>query len=167
MFFLHCFVHCTVYSVIGMDGCSVNTGIHTGAITLTELNIGDVVQHDICGPHLNELVFWHLLAKIDGVTKGPGSLSGPLGSTLHQDNWKDPIVSFKPIPGKVSVLPDEVLKDLILYRYTLAIQTGAPKQLSSSELILVRAACVRTKAARTKKGDQTIYALSHRNVQSI
>ena len=83
---------CTLYSVIGMDGFSVNTGIHTGAITLTELNIGDVVQHDICGPHLNELVFWYLLAKIDGVTKGPGSLSSPLGSTLHQDNWKDPVV---------------------------------------------------------------------------
>ena len=114
-----------------MDGCSVNTGIHTGAIRITELMIGDPVQHAICGLHLNELVFWHILSKVDGVTKGPESFSGPVGSTLSQDIWKDPVVSFKSIPGKVAVLPEKIVKDLsrdqlLIYRYAMAIQTGNP-----------------------------------------
>ena len=46
--------------VLGMDGCSVNTGIHTGAMRIVEIEIGNVVQHVVCGLHLNELVFWHV-----------------------------------------------------------------------------------------------------------
>ena len=42
--------------VLGMDGCSVNTGIHNGAIRLVEVMLGDVVQHVICSLHLNELI---------------------------------------------------------------------------------------------------------------
>ena len=120
-----------------MDGCSVNTGIHAGAIRLTELLTGNVVQHAICGLHLIELTFWHIMSKVDGVTKGPESLSGPVGSTLHQDIWKDPVVSFTPIPGKVSMMPEEVVKDLsrdqlMIYRYAQAIQSGANMKVTFS-----------------------------------
>ena len=73
----------------GMDGCSVNTDIHNGAIQLVEVFLGHVVQHLICGLHLVELIFWHILAETDGVTKGPDSLRGPVGSTLHQDIWTE------------------------------------------------------------------------------
>ena len=78
------------------------------------------------------------MSKVDGVTKGPESLSGPVGSTLHQDIWKDPVVSFTPIPGKVSVMPEEVVKDLsrdqlMIYRYAQAIQSGANTKVIFSE----------------------------------
>ena len=58
--------------VVGMDGCSVNTGIHNGAIRIVEVMIDGVVQHVICGLHLNELLFWHIMSESGGVTKGPG-----------------------------------------------------------------------------------------------
>ena len=112
-----------------MDGCAVNTGVHSGAIRLVEVKTGDAVQHVICGLHMNELVFWHILCDTDGVTKGPDSLSGPVGSTLSKDVWLEPVVYFKALPGKVPVLPDEVIKDLsrdqkLAYRYAHAIMSG-------------------------------------------
>ena len=73
-----------------MDGCSVNTVIHAGAIRLTELLTGNVVQHAICGLHLIELTFWHIMSKVDGVTKGPESLSGSsLGYNTMVKDWRD------------------------------------------------------------------------------
>ena len=112
-----------------MDGCSVNTGIHTGAIRKVETQIGDVVQHVICGLHMNELVWWHILCHTDGVTKGPDSLSGPVGSTLSVDIWLEPVVSFQPLPGKVPEMPDAVVKELsrdqqLAYHYAHAVQSG-------------------------------------------
>ena len=100
----------------------MNTGIHTGAIRKVETQIGDVVQHVICGLHMNELVWWHILCHTDGVTKGPDSLSGPVGSTLS-------VVSFQPLPGKVPEMPDEVVKELsrdqqLAYHYAHAVQSG-------------------------------------------
>ena len=43
--------------------------------------------------------------------------------------WLEPVVSFKPVAGKIKVMPKEVLKDLsrdasILYKLGLAVQTG-------------------------------------------
>ena len=60
------------------------------------------------------------------------SLSGPVGSTLHTDLWLEPVVSFKPMAGKVQTMPDHILKDLsrdqkLAYRYAQAIQTGGYK----------------------------------------
>ena len=129
----------TVIRVMGMDGCPTNTGIHNGAIRLVEVMLGDVVQHAICGLHLNELVFWHILSETDGVTKGPESLSGPVGSTLHHDIWTEPVVSYSAIPGKVTALPEEVITDLsrdqlLAYRYAIAIQTGMCLFYTKSQL---------------------------------
>jgi hypothetical protein len=56
-----------------MDGCSVNTGVHNGAIRQVEVMLQDVVQHAICVLHLNELLLWPILSETDGVTKGPGT----------------------------------------------------------------------------------------------
>ena len=69
------------------------------------------------------------MSKVDGVTKGPDSLTGPVGSTLHEDLWREPVVAFTAIPGKVETLPEEVVRDLsrdqlLIYRYAIAIQTG-------------------------------------------
>ena len=57
--------------VMGMDGTSVNTGVHNGVIRLTELELGIPVQHIICLLHLNELPLRHLFYDLDGVTAGP------------------------------------------------------------------------------------------------
>ena len=112
-----------------MDGCSVNTGVHNGAIKLFEVHLGDVLQHVICGLHMSELIIWHILCETDGVTKGPDCLSGPVGSTLSGDIWLEPVVSYQPISGKVPILPEEVVRDLsrdqqLAYQYAHAIQSG-------------------------------------------
>ena len=78
--------------VIGTDGCPVNIGIHNGAIRLLEVEIGGTLQWVICGLHLNELLWWHILSDTDGVTSGPERLKGPIGSTLHEDLWQLPVV---------------------------------------------------------------------------
>ena len=45
------------------------------------------------------------------------------------DVWLRPVVSFAPIPGKIPVLPQEVVNDLsrdacLVYKLGLAVQTG-------------------------------------------
>ena len=62
--------------VMGMDGCSVNTGIQNGVIRVVEQELEVVVQHIICLLHLNELHFRHELCSVDGVTSGPGKARG-------------------------------------------------------------------------------------------
>ena len=115
--------------VIGMDGCKVNTGPHGGAIRLFELFLDTTVQWVICGLHLNELLWWHILASVDGCTTGPDRLSGPIGSHLHEDVWTGEVAKFAPIPGKVPTLPPEVVKQLsrdqqLAYQYSHAVQDG-------------------------------------------
>ena len=58
--------------VMGMDGTSVNTGIHNGVFRVVEQELELVVQHIVCLLHLNELPFRHELQAVDGVTSGPG-----------------------------------------------------------------------------------------------
>ena len=126
------------------------------------------LQHAICGLHLNELLFWHILSETDGVTKGPDSLSGPVGSTLTEAVWKHPVVNFQKLSGKVPVLPETVVQDLsrdqyLAYRYAHAIMSGVmhddlvgqalgplctSRWLTTSERIL----CKYTRTARPSKG---------------
>ena len=73
---------------------------------------GKPVQHVICGLHLNELLFWHILQETDGVTNGPAKLTGPVGSTLNEEIKKEPVVNFGKISGKVPSLPENVINDL-------------------------------------------------------
>ena len=133
--------------VIGMDGCPVNTGVHNGAIRLLELDLGEPVQHVICGLHLNELLFWHILQETDGVTSGPDKLTGPIGSTLNEEVWKEPVVNFKKMSGKVPFLPEDVVKDLsrdqnLGYRYCLALQAGwMPDNLATQGIGPVVTSC--------------------------
>ena len=159
--------------VIGMDGCAVNTGIHNGAIRWVEVMVGQAVQHAICGLHLVELVFWHILSETDGVTKGPDSFSGPVGSTLTQNIWEDPVVNFAKIEGNVLDLPEEVVKELsrdqrLGYRYAKAIQSGVmpddlagqvigPMITSRWNTAAVRVLC---KYTRTKKPTQRLIRLT-------
>ena len=98
--------------VIGIGGCAVNTGIHNGAMRLVEVKLGQSVQHVICGFHFLELLFWHILSETDWVTRDQDSVCGPVGSTLTQNSWEEPVVAFLPISGEVPELSDEVVNNL-------------------------------------------------------
>ena len=115
--------------VLGMDGCSVNTGIHRGVFRCVEVLLGYAILHVVCLLHCVELFFHHVFINVDGMTLGPDKLEGPIGRTLSGPIWEEPIVKFEPVPGKVLPLPDEVVANLsrdqqLAYRWGLAIQTG-------------------------------------------
>ena len=154
--------------VIGMDGCPVNTGAHSGAIRTLELLLGHTLQWMICGLHLNELLWWHILLSADGGTSGPDRLSGPIGSLLHEDVWTQPVAKFAPIPGKVPTVPEEVVTKLsrdqkLAYRYSHAVQSGImPDDLVNQTIgplvksrwitCGVRVLCVYTRTKKPSKG---------------
>ena len=158
--------------VVGMDGCPVNCGINNGAFRQLELKLGYPVQHAVCGLHLTELIFWHILLETDGVTAGPECLTGPIGSTLKGKIWEDPVVSFTPITGNVKELPMKVVADfsrdqLIGYRYCLAIQRGVMEDNLPAQTIgpmvtsrwLTTAIRVLCKYTRTRRPTQKLIRL--------
>ena len=115
--------------VLGMDGCSTNTGIHRGVFRCVEVELNQAVQHVVCLLHCNELFFRHQFEEVDGVTLGPDKLEGPVGQTLGEPIWCEPVVDFKAVPGKMPLVPDSVLKDLsrdqmLAYRWGHAVQSG-------------------------------------------
>ena len=79
--------------------------------------------------HFNELPFRKFFEAVDGVTSGPRQLSGEIGSQLHGEVQKYPIVKFIQVPGRVAPISQDILKDLstdqlYLYKACLAIQGG-------------------------------------------
>ena len=115
--------------VLGMDGCSTNCGIHKGVFRCVEVELGQAVQHVVCLLHGVELYFRHVFEEVDGVTLGPDKLEGPIGSTLGENLWLEPVVSFKPVQGKMPSMPDAVLNKLsrdqmLAYKWGHAVQTG-------------------------------------------
>ena len=126
--------------VMGMDGTSVNTGIHNGAIRLTELELMLAVQHIICLLHLNELPLRHLFYDLDGVTTGPDTFKGDLGKELAKDVWKEKIVSFPTVQGKLPEISQEQLKETsrdqrLLYQLASALQSGVvPDKLAGATI---------------------------------
>ena len=115
--------------VLGMDGCSTNCGIHKGVFRCVELELDEAVQHVVCQIHCNELFFRHMFEEVDGVTLGPEKLEGPIGSTLDREIWLEPVVAFKPVEGKMPIMPEFVMKDLsrdqkLAYRWGHAVQSG-------------------------------------------
>ena len=58
--------------LLGMDGCSVNVGIHKGVFRCLELQLGEPVQHAVCLLHHVELYYHHEFEMVDGITLGPG-----------------------------------------------------------------------------------------------
>ena len=149
--------------VLGMDGCSTNCGIHKGVFRCVEVELGIAVQHVVCLLHCIELFFRHEFEEVDGVTLGPDKLEGPIGSTLGEDVWLDPVVNFKPVEGKMPVMPDAVLTKLsrdqkLAYRWGHAIQTGEVPDDLVSQVIgplchsrwLTRGVRIMVKYSRTK-----------------
>ena len=118
-----------VCRVLGCDGTSVNTGIHTGALREIQLSLGCEAHQFVCQLHLNELFLRHRQIELDGPTTGPLAWSGPIGKQIVEDVWLRPVVKFQEIPGKIPILPDEVVRDLsrdacLVYKLGLAVQSG-------------------------------------------
>ena len=116
-------------TVMGMDGTAVNTGVHNGVIRIVEQELEEVVQHIICLLHLNELPFRHEFCEVDGVTSGPDAFKGKIGKDVAKDVWKDPIVNFPTVKGKMPILSEEQLKDTsrdqcLVYHLGHALQSG-------------------------------------------
>jgi hypothetical protein len=148
--------------VMGGDGCKVNTGKNNGVIRLTELELEKPVQHIICLLHLNELPFRHELCNVDGVTSGPDSYTGRIGSSLMEDVWTLPVVSFEPVPGQMPVLSEDQLKDtsrdqFLLYRLAHAVQSGVvPEEVAGATIgPLMHARWITTVARALRKACST------------
>ena len=144
--------------VLGMDGCGVNVGIHRGVIRRMELELGEAIQRFICLLHHVELYFHHQFEEVDGKTLGPGEISlfdfkdrdvthcfsdkleGPVGSTLGEEIWRQPVVNFKAVSGKMPILPDVVVKDLsrdqhLAYMWGHAVQDGEVPDTLAGQVI--------------------------------
>jgi len=114
----------------GCDGTSTNTGRHAGVVALLERRLGRQLQRSICCLHRIELPFRHYFTSLDGVTTGPNSFSGPIGTLAAGNLHLLPPRKFAPIQSPdFSALPDEVVKKLswdqkVLYRHVVAVQKG-------------------------------------------
>ncbi|KAL5272301.1 hypothetical protein ACHWQZ_G000503 [Mnemiopsis leidyi] len=125
----------------GCDGTSTNTGRHAGVVALLERRLGRQLQRSICCLHRIELPFRHYFTSLDGVTTGPNSFSGPIGTLAAGNLHLLPPRKFAPIQSPdFSALPDEVVKKLswdqkVLYRHVVAVQKGnlTPK-LANTEI---------------------------------
>ena len=85
---------------IGCDGTAVNTGSKGGVIVLLENYFNRSLQWIICLLHINELPLRHLITKLDGSTKTPSTLSGPIGLQLPKVN-EMPLKQFQLIHAEV------------------------------------------------------------------
>ena len=98
-----------------------------------ELGLGRPLQCILCLKHTIELV-WHRFFKVvDGKTKGPATLEGPIGKKICNNFfYYEPIVNFKPIELTRSLpkLSVDVVKKMsedqkYLYKIMQAVMTGS------------------------------------------
>lgn len=121
--------------VIGCDGTATNTGWKNGVIRQIELHVGRPLQWSVCLLHFNELPFRHLFQHLDGVTTGPKSFSGPIGSQLTGCE-KLPVVEFERIDCVIPEVDRQVLSKDQQYLLDIckAIQLGqCPEDLSKRD----------------------------------
>ena len=114
----------------GCDGTNTNTGRHSGVVALLERRLGRQLQRSICCLHRIELPFRHYFTSLDGVTTGPNSFSGPIGTLAAGQLHLLKPRKFTPLQcPDFSKLPDDVLRKLswdqkVLYRHVVAVQSG-------------------------------------------
>ena len=113
------------------DNTATNTGYKTGLVVSLEKEIGRRVHLIGCALHQNELPWKHVFSALDGTTKGPQTLSGPVGKLLQENLEDKPQVKFTPITSRIEELKisDDVIKDLstdqrLLLEYVKGISAG-------------------------------------------
>ena len=68
------------------------------------------------------------------------SFTGPIGSSLQEDVWTEPVIVFAPVAGKMPDLPEKVVKkfsrdQVLAYKWGHAIQSGqVPDSLASQQI---------------------------------
>ena len=126
-------------SDFGADGTAVHTGKNGGVCRLFELFSGRPVHWFICQLHSNELNLRELFTRLDGVTSGPKSFSGPIGKKLAGQLEKKPVVPFQAIPGNIPDLGPETVLDLstnlhLLYRLATGVSGHMPNELAGRKI---------------------------------
>ena len=111
------------------DGAVVNTGKTNGVIRKLEQQLHRPLQWLICMLHANELPLRKLVEVVDGRTSGPQSNVGLISKLLSFEPETKPIVTFTPIPGFVTDIPEAIKKDFscdqsYLLRICLLVQQG-------------------------------------------
>ena len=92
---------------------------------------------------MNKLPFRKVFSTVDsGSTKGPKTLSGEIGAGLEFDPKDKAIITFTPMPGKVTDVTEDVRQELSsdqLYfpRACLAVQIG---YYNSSDILFLQQA---------------------------
>ena len=71
-----------IIRAIFVDNTSVNTGWKNGWVVKLEDKLGQNLHTVGCALHRNELSFRTIFKKLDGITTGPQSFSGPLGKKM-------------------------------------------------------------------------------------
>ena len=81
-----------------------------------------------------------MFCKLDGVTSGPNSFSGKIGKDISQDVWREPIVAYPTVAGKMPVLSEEQLSDTsrdqyLVYHLGHSLQSGiVPDKIASATI---------------------------------
>ena len=110
-----------------VDNTSVNTGWKNGLAVKLEDKLGQNLHTVGCTLHQTELSFRAIFKKLDGVTSGPQSFSGPLGKKCKKNVHSKPQIAFKSIanPLQHSVEKNELSNlstdQRLLYQYTKEI----------------------------------------------
>ena len=96
--------------VLGMDGCSTNTGIHRGVFGCVEVELGEAVQHVVCLLHGVELYFHHVVTELDGTTLGPGKIVGFFGGVGGWGGAQFPVKNVGLAHNKQTTLYSDLLE---------------------------------------------------------
>lgn len=87
-----------------------NTGHKNGVISNIEFHLNQPLQRSVCLSHFYELPFRHLLQHLDGVTTGPTSSSGSIGSKLNGCE-KTPVVEFESVSSEILEVDRKVISE--------------------------------------------------------
>ena len=75
--------------VIAGDSTNFNTGWKAGAMAWIEKKLGRKLHWLVCQLHINELMLWQLITKLDRKSDSKTGFSGPIGKMLkNMENMK-------------------------------------------------------------------------------
>ena len=80
-----------------VDNTTVNTGRKNGLVVKLEDKLGRILHTVGCALHQNELPFRAIFKKLDGVTTGLQSFSGPLGKKCKENVYSKSQIAFESI----------------------------------------------------------------------
>ena len=78
-----------------VDNTSVNTSWKNGLVVKLEDKLGRNLHTVGCAMNQNELPFRTIFKKLEGVTTGPLSFSGPLGKKCKENIHSKPLIVFR------------------------------------------------------------------------